>query len=86
MIKPFEKEIIIEHLGKQPSKKIIPILNKKKIYNSKGKSFSPKSIQDIINGKTENRSVETQIIKIIETEKQLKIKMEGLKKQVFGKR
>ncbi len=86
MIKPFEKEIIIKYLGKQPSKKIIPVLNKKKIYNSRGKSFSPKSIQDIINGKTENRSVETQIIKIIETEKQIEIKMEGFKNQVFGKR
>ena len=34
MIKPLEKEIIVKYLGKQPSKKIIPILNKKKLISS----------------------------------------------------
>ncbi|NHN25188.1 hypothetical protein FIA58_005800 [Flavobacterium jejuense] len=86
MIKSFEKDIILHFLGKQPSKKIIPVLNKKKIYNIRGKSYSPKSIQDIINGKTENRIVEIQIIKIIEKEKRINSKIEDLKNEIFGTR
>ncbi|VXB56745.1 conserved hypothetical protein [Flavobacterium sp. 9AF] len=85
MIQDFEKEIIIKYLGKQPSRKIIPILNKKKIFNIKGKPYSPKSIQNIINGKNENRKVETQIIKIVEAEKRVKGAIESFKKDVLGK-
>lgn len=84
MIKPLEKEIIVKYLGKQPSKKIIPILNKKRILNARGRSFSPKSIQDIINGKTENLRVETQIIKIVEAARRKEKRMETLKNHVFS--
>ncbi|WP_130735449.1 hypothetical protein [Flavobacterium sp. J27] len=85
MIKPFEKQIIVNYLGKQPSKRIIPVLNEKKIFNARGKSFSPKSIQDILNGKTENRIVETEIIKIVKAEKKKKMEVESFKREVFGK-
>ncbi|CAM4118107.1 MULTISPECIES: hypothetical protein [Flavobacterium] len=84
MIKSSEKEIIVRYLGKQPSKTIIPILNKKRILNARGKQFSPKSIQDIINGKTENIRVETQIVKIVEAAKRKENNIEALKTQVFN--
>lgn len=86
MIKPSEKEIIVKYLGKQPSRSIIPVLNKKRIFNARGKSFSPKSIQDIINGKTENFKVETQIVKIVEAAQKTENDIESLKQEVFNKK
>jgi hypothetical protein len=64
MITPIEKEAIIIHLGKQPSRIIRPYLKKKKLFNTSGKEFSPKSIQNFLNGITENLLVEKAISEI----------------------
>lgn len=69
MIFDTDKETIIKFLGKQPSRKIRPYLKQKKCFNSKGKEFSPKSIQNIINGEYENIEVETFIYQLIAIEK-----------------
>lgn len=83
MILSAEKDTILKYLGKHPSRKIIPHLKHKKVFNAKGNSFSPKSIQDIINGVTENINVETEIIHLVATEKEKIQNLENLKKQVL---
>lgn len=83
MIQAVEKQTIIKYLGKHPSRLIIPHLNRKKIFNSKGKSFSPKSIQNIINGETDNTIVEMEIFKIVATKKEEAQKLENFKKQTL---
>lgn len=83
MIQDTEKQTIIKYLGKHPSRKIIPYLNSKKCFNSKGKSYSPKSIQNIINGETGNTVVETHIFYLVATEKKEVQKLENLKKQTL---
>ena len=83
MIQETEKQTIIKYLGKHPSRKIIPYLNSKKCFNSKSKPFSPKSIQNIINGETENTVVETHIFKLVATSKKEIQELEKLKKQAF---
>lgn len=83
MILENEKQTIIKHLGKHPSRLIIPHLNNKKIFNSKGQSFSPKSIQNIINAETENTIVEMEIFKLVATKKAEAQKLENFKKQTL---
>jgi hypothetical protein len=83
MIQEVEKQTIIKYLGKHPSRLIIPFLNGKKVYNSKGKSFSPKSIQNIINGETENTIVEMEIFKLVATKKSEAQKLENFKRQTL---
>lgn len=83
MILENEKQTIIKYLGKHPSRKIIPYLNSEKCFNSKGKPYSPKSIQNIINGVTDNLQVETYIFKLVATEKKEAQKLEILKKQAL---
>lgn len=83
MILDTEKQSIIKYLGKHPSRKIIPYLNSEKCFNSKGKPYSPKSIQNIINGVTDNLQVETYIFKLVATEKKEAQKLEILKKQAL---
>jgi hypothetical protein len=83
MIQEVEKQTIVKYLGKHPSRLIIPLLNSKKIHNSKGKSFSPKSIQNIINGETENTIVEMEIFKLVATKKAEAQKLENFKKQTL---
>lgn len=83
MITPEEKELIIKYLGKHFSRKIIPVLNYKSILNEKQKSYSPKSIQNIINGITENTKVETAIFQLVADCKEKQEKLQNLKKQVL---
>jgi hypothetical protein len=65
MINEKEKEKIIEILGKQFSRTIIPHLTKKKIFNANGHEFSPASIQKIVSGKQPNEAVELEIAKLV---------------------
>jgi DNA-binding transcriptional MerR regulator len=74
MITENQKEAICNTLGKQYSAKIIAHLEKKKIKSLKNKDFTPKIIQDIVNGRSENTTVELQIVTLVnrvkkETEK-----------------
>ncbi|MBF03212.1 MAG: hypothetical protein CMP76_07945 [Flavobacterium sp.] len=81
MIIESEKEIIVQFLGKHPSRVIIPVLNEKGVLNKNGLPYSPKIIQNILNGITENITVEKEILDIVETKKNLK----NHKKQVLSK-
>ena len=65
MINENQKDTIIAVLGKQYSPKIIEYLNKKKIYNSNGDSFSCASIQKIVSGTQRNDIVELQIVNLV---------------------
>ncbi|WP_158728617.1 hypothetical protein [Flavobacterium sp. I-STPA6A] len=65
MITEKQKEKIIEVLGKQFSRAIIPHLKKKKIFNADGHQFSPSSIQKIVSGKQPNEAVELEIAKLV---------------------
>lgn len=65
MITEKQKERIIEVLGKQFSRLIIPHLTKKKIFNADGHEFSPASIQKIVSGKQPNEAVELEIAKLV---------------------
>lgn len=82
MIFPNEKETIVKYLGKHFSRKIIPYLNSNKCFNSKGKSYSPKSIQNIVNGETDNPIVEVLIFRLVATEKAAAEKLINLKKSI----
>jgi hypothetical protein len=83
MIHEVEKQTIIKYLGKHPSRLIIPYLNSNSIFNAKGKSFSPKSIQNIINGETNNTQVELVIFKLVAAKKSEFQKLENFKKQTL---
>lgn len=65
MITEKQKETIIEVLGKQFSRLIIPHLTKKKFFNADGHEFSPASIQKIVSGKQPNEIVELEIAKLV---------------------
>jgi len=82
MIQESEKLVITKYLGKHPSRKIIPYLNLKGYFNSKGQPYSPKSLQNIINGITNNIAVETQIFKLVAIEKARNESLTKLKKQL----
>ncbi|WP_130736898.1 hypothetical protein [Flavobacterium sp. J27] len=84
MITESEKDIIVQILGKHPSRVIIPVLNEKQVFNKKGESYSPKSIQNILNGITENHTVEKEILEIVETKKAEKNSLKNFKKQVLS--
>lgn len=83
MVFPNEKETIIKYLGKHFSRKIIPYLNSKKCLNQKGSPYSPKSIQNIVNGETDNPIVEEKIFELVATEKKKAEKLINLKKTVI---
>ena len=74
MIKPSDKKIIIATIGNHYSGEIIEHLNKKKIYNTKGKPFSPDSIRAIVNGIDPNERVEKAIITYVVQKKARKAK------------
>lgn len=76
MITDKQKETIIEVLGKQFSRSIIPHLTKKKIFNADGHEFSPASIQKIVSGKQPNEAVELEIAKLV-----AKVKVQKKKNQ-----
>lgn len=82
MIFPNEKETILKYLGKHFSRKIIPYLNVKDCFNTKGKPYSPKSIQNIVNGETDNPAVEILIFRLVATEKAKAEKLTNLKKTI----
>ncbi len=67
MITETQKEAICNTLGKQYSPMIIAYLKVKRIKPLKSKSFTPKIIQDIVNGHQEHIAVEKQIINLLET-------------------
>jgi hypothetical protein len=79
MITEKQKETIIEILGKQFSKLIIPHLSKKKILNANGHEFSPASIQKIVSGKQPNEAVELEIAKLVAKVKKQKNKHQETK-------
>ena len=83
MIFPNEKEAIIKVLGKQPSRKIQPYLKLKKCLNARGVPYSPRSIQDVINGETDNFDVEKHIFELVAIEKKNIEKLNELKQQIL---
>lgn len=83
MINSDEKKAIIAVLGRHASRKIIPYLNSIKCFNIKGKSFSPKSIQDVLNGITENKEAELNILKLVAIEKVKTQELEAFKKETL---
>lgn len=68
MITKTEKKLIVATLGKQYSTKVIEHLNKRKVFNARGGSFSAPGIRNIVSG-TENLRVETEILKLVAKEK-----------------
>lgn len=73
MITIIEKKEIIEVIGKHYSKKIIPYLEKLCIKPERSEFFTTKIIQQIINGYTENETVERVIFSMVKyRKKQLK--------------
>ena len=83
MIFPNEKEKIIEVLGKQWSRKILPYLKSKKVKNAKGQFYSSKSIENIMNAKADNYDVEKNIIELVKEEQEKQKKLKAFKKQVL---
>ena len=83
MINPAEKEQIIEILGLQYSRKILPYLKMKNCFNKKGNPYTPRVIQSVINGEVENTIIETHIFKLIASIKAKKQELENLKKQTL---
>lgn len=83
MITDKQKETIIEVLGKQFSRLIIPHLTKKKIFNADGHEFSPASIQKIVSGKQPNETVELEIAKFVAKFKIQKKKNQEIKNKFF---
>lgn len=65
MITKKQKKVINEVLGKHYSIAIIFHLEKKKIYNADGNTFSSASIQKIVNGTQLNEAVEMEIAKLV---------------------
>lgn len=84
MITKTEKKLIVATLGKQYSGKVIEHLDKRKIYNAKGGSFSAPSIRMIVSG-TENLKVESEILKLVAKEKS-RIEREKVKRRNIVKR
>lgn len=69
MITIIEKKQIIDVLGKHYSKKIIPYLEKLTIKPERSEVFTTKIIQQIINGYTENETVERVIFSMVKNRK-----------------
>jgi hypothetical protein len=84
MITEKQKETIIEVLGKQFSRLIIPHLTKKKIFNAGGNEFSPASIQKIVSGKQPNEKVELEIAKLVAKVKTQKKKAQETKNKFLN--
>lgn len=76
MITKKQKKVITEVLGKHYSIAIIFHLEKKKIYNTNGNTFSKASIQKIMNGTQPNEIVEMEIAKLV-----AKVKLQQQKDQ-----
>jgi len=85
MINKVQKKSIITNLGKQYSPAIIEHLNKKQIFNSKNLPFSPKSIQNIVNGLSDNILVEKQIFVLLQKIKTNKAKELQERKEIIKK-
>lgn len=83
MIFPNQKEYINQVLGKQPGKKIMPYLKKKKLKNARGQDFSPKSLQLILDGEYDNLEVEEHIWQFMKEYEIRKKKLEKLKKVII---
>jgi hypothetical protein len=70
MITENQKEAICNILGKHYSSKVIAHLENKGIKPIKNKAFTPKIIQDIVNGRTEEYSfVEIEIVNLVSATK-----------------
>ena len=74
MITPQEKKTIIKVLGKQYSRKIKPFLA------TNGENHTVKVIQNVVNGITENTTIEMLIIKLVAKEKISIQKLKNMKK------
>lgn len=85
MINPIQTISIKKHLGKQYSPVVIAHLVKRKIFNSKNKVFSCKSIQNIVTGKQENLQVEKEIFKLIASKKKAAVKDNQFRKEILKK-
>ncbi len=82
MITEQDKTTIIENLGKKYSKKILPEINKKGLVNRYNKPFSNRSINDIVNGDTENLLIEKLIFQLIKKNKQEIQKLQEFKNSI----
>lgn len=82
MISVEDKQIIIENLGVQYSKKILPEVNKKKLRNRYNKPYSNRSINDIVNGDTENLPIEKIIFQLVKKTKIEKQELIEFKKSI----
>lgn len=65
MITETQKQSICNTLGKQYSPMIIARLEKKGIKPVKNNHFTPKIIQDIVNGRHEHSAVEIEIVNLV---------------------
>ena len=86
MITATLKKKIIATLGKHYSKKIIPYLVKKEVFNREGLPYKPSSIQNIVTGQRENDIVELHILNLLsETQLQQK-KLKEKKSKILKKK
>lgn len=69
MITETQKEAICNTLGKQYSPMIIAHLEIKGIKSVKNKDFTPKMIQDIVNGRYEHSIAEIEIVNLVNATK-----------------
>lgn len=79
MITTSDKKTIIKYLGNHYSRAIVPALQNLNIVNRYGKYYSNRSINDIVNGVTENIAVETEIFKMVSNKKKQLKKLQTLK-------
>lgn len=64
MITSDQKVKLKKLLGKKYGKQILDILNKKKIYNKMGESFSSSYICHVLNGRCENFQIEEALFEL----------------------
>lgn len=82
MITATQKEQIINVLGKQYSPAIITYLEKKEIKPVRSDAFTPKIIQDIMAGNSENIEAEFAIMELVDKTKKTLQKLEQKKSKL----
>lgn len=63
-MKPLEVEKIKQAFGNHYAPKIVPLLNRRKVFNQQGNPFSYGSIRKMVTGAQPNESVEFLILKL----------------------
>lgn len=84
MIDTAQKEAIKNVLGKHYTLKVVFYLEKRKIYNSDGNTFSSASIQKIVSGKQENPVVEMAIAKLVSLVRRQNLKDHKIKNNLLN--